>query len=68
MPRIYNKLREPFDLCQKCYQDALDEKHFSEGSEFDAEHPGYEDTDYECDYCHKPLKSADNHYEGVGEK
>ena len=60
MPRIYNELREPFDLCKRCYKNAISEGHFSQESDFDADHPPYEETDYECDYCHKPLGEHDN--------
>uniref|UniRef100_A0A6M3M886 Uncharacterized protein n=1 Tax=viral metagenome TaxID=1070528 RepID=A0A6M3M886_9ZZZZ len=65
MPRIYDEYREPFDLCQQCYQNALDEVHFKdELCDFDAEHPSYDDADYECDYCHKPLTSKDDNAKG----
>lgn len=74
MPRIYNSLSEPVDLCKRCFPktEAKAKQEYGnlgEGPDdrgdcfsYDANHPDYsdEDFDYECDKCGKKLTNKDN--------
>jgi hypothetical protein len=74
MPRIYDSASDPIDFCKRCYpteQVAFavygDEKKTGEGPDgrgncfgYDAEHPPYEDEEYDCTDCGKRLKERDN--------
>jgi hypothetical protein len=43
----------PFDLCNQCYDD---EACFGQ----DVDHPPYQEEEYNCDLCNKPLEQIDN--------
>jgi hypothetical protein len=62
IPRISGYGNEPFDYCQRCYEDALLGKTgvIVANYDCDTEHPPYEETEYRCDYCRKPLMELDN--------
>jgi hypothetical protein len=75
MPRIYDSANNPIDFCRHCFpkDEAAAERQYGdvaktgEGPDergncfaYEAEHPDYSDTDYECEKCHKPLKDRDN--------
>ena len=62
MPRVMNNDRDIFDFCQECYVESADDGQFqSKDTEWDTEHPPYENTGgYFCDYCHSVLKLEDN--------
>lgn len=75
MPRIYDSASDPIDFCKRCYPKTEEEaeKEYGdvtktgEGPDdrgncfgYDAEHPPYEDEEYDCTICHKRLKERDN--------
>jgi hypothetical protein len=71
MPRIYTSTSDPVDFCKACFPDALLAQaryaHVGDGPdgrgncyEWNADHPAYEDTDYTCESCGKPLRIRDN--------
>lgn len=62
MPRVMNNDRDIFDFCQKCYVKSAGDRQFkSNDTEWDTDHPPYENTEsYRCDYCHKLLTRDDN--------
>lgn len=71
MPRIYTSQNDPLDFCTKCFPredkaialyaslgEGPDEREDCFG--WNEEHPDYEDADYECVKCHRPLDDRDN--------
>jgi len=74
MPRIYDSSNEPLDFCKKhmpTETEALlsygDVNKTGEGPDgrgncfgYDAEHPDYQDEDYECIVCGCHLSGKDN--------
>jgi hypothetical protein len=75
MPRIYDSGNDPHDFCRGCYPltETIAEQQFGrvrltgEGPDgrgncfgYDAEHPPYEDENYKCETCKKPLLEKDN--------
>lgn len=71
MPRIYSSVSDPIDFCQNCFPDEseaydeygdLGDADDDRGNCFlhNAPHPLYENTDYTCDTCSKPLTKEDN--------
>jgi len=60
MPRIYDENREPLDYCKKCFSTVKLDALQNELNDVDADHPDYEDTDYTCQICNKPLTRKDN--------
>ena len=74
MPRIYDSASDAQDFCQRCYPKEPvatrlygDIAKTGEGPDgrgncfgYDAEHPPYEDEDYRCETCNKPLTAKDN--------
>ena len=73
MPRIYTSASDPIDLCKKCFPDSEDEAfeeygNLGDGPDdrgncfgYDCDHPDYEDTDYCCDKCGRPLSDKDDY-------
>ena len=70
MPRIYASNNDPCDYCQKCYPDEgsvtwhrLMNSGDNRGNCFepDAEHPPYDEMNYDCQACGKPLTSKDDY-------
>jgi hypothetical protein len=74
MPRIYSSCSDPIDFCKHCFPDEKTAEALygnvaitGEGPDdrgncfgYEADHPPYEDTDYDCELCRKPLKEKDN--------
>jgi hypothetical protein len=74
MPRIYDSANDPLDFCRQCYPaEAVAEKKYGdvkktgEGPDgrgncfgYDAEHPPYEDEEYDCTKCGCRLGENDN--------
>jgi hypothetical protein len=72
MPRIYDSRSDPLDFCVKCFPKSEDAAMTLYGNRrdgpdgrgncfgYDAEHPPYEDEDYDCYSCGKRLRERDN--------
>lgn len=71
MPRIYTSANDPLDFCAQCFvaEQEADEMYGDVGQgpdgrqncfEYDADHPGYEDTGYCCAACGKLLEASDD--------
>ena len=76
MPRLYTKdgydddgvMSLIIDLCAECWKDRetiIDEEY--DGicdpdvyDKYGAEHPDYDDCDYDCDYCYRKLTFKDD--------
>ena len=74
MPRIFDSANNPLDFCKDdfpSFTEAL--ATYGEGAgigngpdgrgncfEHDADHPGYDDNDYTCETCHRPLTGEDD--------
>ena len=70
MPRIYTSQSDPLDFCRYCFpSEVVARQRFAtlgdgpdgRGNcfEYNADHPGYEDTDYTCEGCGRELGDAD---------
>lgn len=70
MPRIYDGYNDPWDFCKKCFPSETEAKPvFKPGNgpdnrgscyEYDASHPSYDEVEYRCTKCKRPLTEADN--------
>lgn len=71
MPRIYTSDSDPLDFCLQCFptEDAAQKKFGQLGDgpdnrgncfSYNDEHPPYEEDDYNCHTCRKPLRKKDN--------
>jgi hypothetical protein len=71
MPRVIASNSDCIDYCKECFIDSqtaeevwgdIGEAEDNRGNvfEFDAVHPDYEDGDYECHECCKPLTKKDD--------
>jgi hypothetical protein len=59
MPRIYDFQRDPIDFCIKCFPE-MKTRYNPKTCDINADHPSYNDTDYECEKCHSLLTEKDN--------
>lgn len=74
MPRIYSSDAYPWDFCQECWPDSEEDAKFfhpflaggtgpdgrGDCFSYNAEHPNYDLSQYECCICHKDLTAEDN--------
>ena len=72
MPRIYTSANDPIDFCMRCFpknENNARELYAGTGEgpdgrgdcfDHDADHPPYENEDYKCCKCKKPLVEKDN--------
>lgn len=71
MPRIETSEGYPVDFCKRCFpSEATAKKKYGNMGDapdnrgnaysYDEDHPDYDDTDYDCEKCNKPLTSKDN--------
>lgn len=71
MPRIYDSQSNPLDFCRACFPDeeTAARRYANRGDGPDGrgncfgfrdDHPAYEDEDYTCENCGKPLRARDN--------
>jgi hypothetical protein len=70
MPRVYNGQSDPIDFCKKCFppEDVAREV-YGEGEgpddrgncfDYESDHPSYNECDYKCAICRKPLTEKDD--------
>lgn len=72
MPRIYSRCSDPYDYCRECFPktEVLARKlhgHDGDGPDgrgdcfgYDEDHPPYDEADYRCHKCGKPLTGEDD--------
>lgn len=73
MPRIYTSASDPIDFCQHCFPLECEARQdyglavCGEGPDdrgdcfdYEADHPPYDDTDYDCEECGAPLGDCDD--------
>lgn len=75
MPRIYDSASNPIDFCQTHFpkSEAIAEKKYGDVTKtgdgpdergncfsYDDDHPDYDDCEYRCEVCNRPLIGKDN--------
>jgi len=73
MPRIYTSASDPVDFCRECFPDLEDAQETygleaeGEGPDdrgdcfaYEAEHPPYDECDYDCEICGERLGDDDD--------
>lgn len=70
--RVYNSESEPLDFCLKCFPKTEAEAFKKYGGResgpddrgdcfgYQCDHPDYDDCEYSCEVCNKPLTGKDN--------
>lgn len=63
MPRLFDEDENALDFCLKCFPSEQEaERIYGEAGKnsYEEVHPDYDDTEYRCEKCNKPLTDKDN--------